>query len=893
MTKKGEALMLSSARRVISVAACTLACLSAGSAIAVASQLQPVVKNVLPLAGQELGGTQVTITGEHFENASAVTFGSVPAKGTPIVNSPTSITAVAPELLDGTGTGYFDVTVTTPGGTSATSSADKFLSRPSPVFGWGGNGGGQLGNGTLAKTLEPGPISELSEPTAIGAGNDQVLAVVELGKVVSWGEDNEGELGNGQTSGTPQDTPGAVCAPVELKGCERQLSNISAVASGEAFSLALTTEGNVYAWGSDKYGQLGDEVIGTNSSFPVKVHGLPANEVKAIAAGTAFAVALTNNGKVYAWGQNAAGQLGDNQEGELFNSDTAVEVQGLTEKVTAIAAGGNKAFALREGAVWGWGQGSFGQLGDESSENKRVPVQVSRIGGENEKAIAISAGFDFGMAMMENHRVKTWGSNMLGELGNGTTTFSSHPVLVNKINANEVKAISAGGFFGMALLENEKVETWGDNVDGELGTGEAHGPKTCIGSNGYCSKEPVPAHSLEHATAIFGGEHYAMAIRSIQYTTYDAFSAANEPPARWEPYASTSVWNQPISETESKALAENSQAKVQKISEAGHHEPDPENIDAGEVEVEEPVDFGHPVYWAATTDPFYKLIGNKQKGEEECIHFPSPISGISIRVPVGAQPADGGDGHMAVVEQNGTEYDIYHATVLSNPSGNKPGEIEFWCGSATNINGTGLESEATASEFSLAAGIIRPQELQQGEIHHALFIATYETKEVERPAEHKGHECTQGCTGTPPKMGQRLYFTLSETEINALQIPPWMKTILIALHNYGGYVGDTGGEPGSWGVEVESPMTTLSFKAQYESEHAKELEEHKSEREKLLTGFDDPLKALAEKEYEKPGHNRVVVAEHKHFYEFRMNLEPKEEPVEWEKDLEFIKPPAH
>ncbi len=407
---------------------------------------------------------------------------------------------------------------------------------------------------------------------------------------------------------------------------------------------------------------------------------------------------------------------------------------------------------------------------------------------------------------------------------------------------------------------------------------------------------------------------------TVQRMTYEDYSAKNEPPYTWAPYASTSIWNKPITEAEAKEVLSESSKYVAKISESGCCISDPGNIVTGEVEAESfPAlghgpDYGHPVYWAAYRDPLYKLKPT------ETGRGSNVLTGTEIHIPAEAMPADGTDGHMAIVQPNGEEYDLWQA--------HKPEqghELEFSWGSRLAITGEGFGigqgkggegGEATASDFGLLAGILRPKELENGEIHHPLFVVATETKGIEWPAMHNGAECNETeeydghkflCVGTPPKIGQRLYFTLEEKKIKELALPPWMKTILTALHKYGGYIGDTGGGEfevknnravieGSWGVEVESPMTTLSFKAQYEREHASEWE-HKSEaeKEKLLTKFDDPLKAFAEAELEKSG-NRITTAHAsngKPFYEFRLNLEPSEEPIEWEKDLEFIKPPAH
>jgi hypothetical protein len=331
-----------------------------------------------------------------------------------------------------------------------------------------------------------------------------------------------------------------------------------------------------------------------------------------------------------------------------------------------------------------------------------------------------------------------------------------------------------------------------------------------------------------------GGEVQATsAPTSVVPATYDGFSGSNQPPASWRPYAGNSVWNQEVPEheatsrevaarevlPESPAVVEELTKENTSIPESERPHPPPQNLLAGVVEAEGPLqpgqhggDFGHPIYWAKRSDPPYTLVGS-EAGLNECALFPSPISGITVNIPAGAKPADGTDGHMAVVEPNGAEYDLFQAKELSAPSGMTPGKMEFVCGSETQINGSGLGAEETASHFDLAAGIMRPAEMQNHHINHALFVAVHEVKNIFRyPATSSDGRCSGACLGAPP-MGARLWLAMNKDEIKALALPPWEEAIAVALNQYGAYVGDSTGAEG-FVLSFESPMSTLSFAAE-------------------------------------------------------------------------------
>ena len=266
------------------------------------------------------------------------------------------------------------------------------------VMAWGARGNsspgfklGQLGNGGENGSSVPVAVSGLSEVTDISGGLDYSLALLADGTVKSWGDNTFAELGTGSSTGPEScETRAVPCSrlPVAVSG----LSGVRAVSAGDGFGLALLENGKVMAWGENRYGQLGNgantgpercEASGTLAgpcgATPTAVNGL--GEVIQIAAGKGFALALLSSGKVMAWGNNAAGELGD---GTTTAKSEPVEVQGLGG-VLAISAGYNEGLALlSSGKVMAWGGNVHAQLGHRrnlrSGKLRRGTVQQDASG---------------------------------------------------------------------------------------------------------------------------------------------------------------------------------------------------------------------------------------------------------------------------------------------------------------------------------------------------------------------------------------------------------------------------------------------------------------------------------------------------------------------------------
>ncbi len=241
------------------------------------------------------------------------------------------------------------------------------------------------------------------------------------------------------------------------------------VSAGHGHTCGLTTEGGVRCWGRNDYGQLGDGTT-TDSNAPVDVVGLSTG-VAAVSTERAHTCALTSGGGVKCWGSNNYGQLGD---GTTTDSNIPVDVSGLSNGVAAVSAGQFHTCALTTGGgVKCWGADSAGQLGGASEDTcgktpcSTSPIDVTDL---NSGAAAVSAGSEHTCAVTMEGGVKCWGRNQYGQLGDGTTADSDAPVDVSGLSS-DVAAVSAGVGHTCALTAAGGVKCWGYNDTGRLGDG--------------------------------------------------------------------------------------------------------------------------------------------------------------------------------------------------------------------------------------------------------------------------------------------------------------------------------------------------------------------------------------------------------------------------------------
>ena len=240
------------------------------------------------------------------------------------------------------------------------------------------------------------------------------------------------------------------------------------VAVGRAHSCAVTTAGAVRCWGIADAGQLGNGIIdGTSAGLfakPVQVQGLTSGVTAISSFGNTVCVVV--RGGVKCWGENTSGQLGNNSTNA---SAVPVDVSGLSSGWAAVAVGGDHACALSTaGGVMCWGKNDFGQLGNDSTDDRSlVPVQVQ---GLSTGVSAIVSGRYHACAAMSSTGVKCWGGNLYGELGIGDSGSGAHvPGSVSQLTGH-ASALGAGDSTSCAIVSGA-LQCWGKNADGEIGNG--------------------------------------------------------------------------------------------------------------------------------------------------------------------------------------------------------------------------------------------------------------------------------------------------------------------------------------------------------------------------------------------------------------------------------------
>jgi alpha-tubulin suppressor-like RCC1 family protein len=322
---------------------------------------------------------------------------------------------------------------------------------------WGRNNHGQLGNGTITDSPIPVDVTGLmSGVQAVTVGYSHSCALLtQDGVIECWGSNLSGQLGN--DSNTESHTP------VKVSGFSGLLASAGTlIDAGDDHSCAVTSERKVKCWGDNAYGQLGDNT--TNSALkPVNVIGLDVGAV-AVSCGQSHTCALSAaDGTVKCWGLNAQGQLG---VGNTVDAHVPIDVMGITGSVLQVATGGLHSCALTlAGGVKCWGNNGRGAVGDGSTTNALTAVDVS---GLSSGVTSVMGGGEYSCALVTNGGVKCWGNNAVGELGDGTTQDSHVPVDVSGL-ASGAGAIGPGSAHTCALIGSGGAKCWGNNRYGSLG----------------------------------------------------------------------------------------------------------------------------------------------------------------------------------------------------------------------------------------------------------------------------------------------------------------------------------------------------------------------------------------------------------------------------------------
>ncbi len=234
-----------------------------------------------------------------------------------------------------------------------------------------------------------------------------------------------------------------------------------AVSSGFDHSMAIHTDGSLWAWGAGISGQLGEGLY-SNRFKPVSIAA--AESWKSVECGNSFTIAIRENGTLWAWGDNSSGVLGI---GNRISKNIPTQV-GRETDWEQISAGNDHCLALkRDGSLWAWGRNDHGQLGDQTTEDALLPKQI----GISKNWNRIAAGKYFSMALQTDGTLWTWGRNSSGQLGDGTTKDKTLPVKIGTFSDWIQISCSPYDEHSAAIRSNHSLWLWGNNAQGQLGDG--------------------------------------------------------------------------------------------------------------------------------------------------------------------------------------------------------------------------------------------------------------------------------------------------------------------------------------------------------------------------------------------------------------------------------------
>ncbi|MFD1467796.1 T9SS type A sorting domain-containing protein [Hymenobacter caeli] len=355
------------------------------------------------------------------------------------------------------------------------------LVRSGAIAAHGENRGGEIGDGTTTARLCPVylPPPAGQQWAQVTTGDFRSTALTTAGEMYSWGSNGYGQLGDGTRN--DHGVPFRIAAPAG--------TSWAGVAAGFGHTLALCADGTLYAWGDNSYGQLG--IGSTAGTLAHQLLRSPSGRSWVqVAAGYNFSLALCDDGSLYTWGNNDSGQLGD---GTRTARPTPVRVAAPSGQSWTQAAGGfwSTAALCSDGSLYTWGRNNGGQLGNGNTTDQPAPVRLAPPVGQRWQQVTV--GDAHMLAIGSDGSLYGWGDNYYGELGDGTTT--SRPTPVRIAPAQQWLQAAAGAYHSLALAADGQVYGTGHNYSGQLGNGNMqdtnHFGPTC--NNALATTPATPA----------------------------------------------------------------------------------------------------------------------------------------------------------------------------------------------------------------------------------------------------------------------------------------------------------------------------------------------------------------------------------------------------------------
>ena len=406
------------------------------------------------------------------------------------------------------------------------------------VWAWGENNRGQLGINSIVDQNKPMQVLTSSQQplgniSKVAAGSQHSLALDNNGNVWGWGRSSNGQVGTGYTGDY------YTARQVVINISNDPLENIIAISAGQRHSMAVDSFGQIWTWGYNGDGQLGNGLAGSVNSeaYAIKVQSASGGDFDlgtddsrfVIAAGNEFNLAVDDNARVWAWGNNEFGQLGNGTYSSKYfptqvQNDDAGFTDFISNPIVKIQAGRTHSVALKgDGSVWSWGANDNGGLGyyfqlgqgPGAGEISMTPGQVVDSTGSccllNIKDI--SAGSNHTFAIDNSNNAWAWGGNGRGQLGVGGSTSFTHtpmPVLESVgVPFPDVQAISSGWRHSLILKNDSSLWAMGDNSSGQLGNNttdsSSHLYPTAV-------RNPTDTADLTGVVAIASGDYHNLAI---------------------------------------------------------------------------------------------------------------------------------------------------------------------------------------------------------------------------------------------------------------------------------------------------------------------------------------------------------------------------------------------
>ncbi len=328
-----------------------------------------------------------------------------------------------------------------------------YLSRDGVLEGWGSNLYGEVGDGTAEN--KPGPVRIMTAPTqtwiGITGGMHHSIGLKSDGSLWGWGINNRYQLTQ-MINTDEQLTPAK-------SGTDTDWIFASA---GMNHTMGIKTNGSLWGWGDNPAGQVGNNST-DRQPIPVRI-GADTDHWVLVSAGGSHTAAIKSDETLWVWGFNNNGQIGDGTAQKRLSPFKIETDNG--HWVTTSAGGYHTAAIKSDGTLWTWGDNIHGQLGDGTETDQKSPI---KIGTDNDRWVDVSAGKYHTAAIKSDGTLWTWGYNNNGQLGDGTNTNRTTPFKID--TATDWVAVDAGDYHTIAFKSDGSVWTWGLNSSGQVGDG--------------------------------------------------------------------------------------------------------------------------------------------------------------------------------------------------------------------------------------------------------------------------------------------------------------------------------------------------------------------------------------------------------------------------------------